>query len=195
MKEHVKICPRCKHLNSDDELTCQKCTLFIMDVTSVPKESIVALEPEKEYNNNHKINERYINKHQNIQRSSIVANVGVTTRVEEQLSFYLEEPGTGKLHEIQSGYIIGQAHETSVAQVRLSGLHGVNFIHRCHCRITCHNGQWSVQAIDQREFGRDYTNPTLVNDKKLSPGSTSIIRNGDRLVLSKTTFIVRMITS
>ena len=48
-------------------------------------------------------------------------------------------------------------------------------------------------AIDQREYGSEFTNPTFVNQHRLAPGHRRILKDGDQLRLSGLTIGVRML--
>ena len=114
----------------------------------------------------------------------------VTQRFAEPTALlYLDMPATGQCHEIRDGWTVGQAHPTSPAQVQLSNIPGANYIHRNHCRFDFREGRWQVTALPQPE----YTNPTFVNQQRLTAGQTTLLRNGDRLTLANVVLNVRII--
>ncbi len=110
--------------------------------------------------------------------------------VETQSLFSLEIPGTAIRYNVKNGDVIGQDHHTSDAEIKLSGIDGVNFVHRRHCRfeVNC-SGEWFVTPIIQEDF----SNPTNLNIQRLEPGQRYKITNGDKLTLGPVTFQVRII--
>jgi len=110
--------------------------------------------------------------------------IGQSTRV-----LYLDVPETGGCHQVRDGWVVGQAHPTSTADVQLAGLTGINYVHRRHCRFECREDGWYVTAIEQE----GYTNPTFVNHRRLAPDEPAPLRNGDRLSLSSVSINVRII--
>lgn len=96
---------------------------------------------------------------------------------------------SGQVFEIREGYVVGQAHPSSTAQIQLTDLPAVAYVHRSHCSFALKDRKWHVTAIEQQT----YTNPTLVNQQRLAPGESTPLRNGDRLTLSGLTLTVRII--
>ena len=68
---------------------------------------------------------------------------------------------------------------------------GIQYVHRRHCRLVYDDGLWEVEALQQQ----DYTNPTLVNRRRVPAGGRMALRNGDTLALSGVQFTVRVVTS
>ena len=96
---------------------------------------------------------------------------------------------SGQVFEVREGYVVGQAHPTSMAQIQLTDFPGVTYVHRNHCSFTFKDRKWNVTAIEQQA----YTNPTFLNQQRLAPGETRPLRNGDRLTLSGLTLTIRII--
>ena len=96
---------------------------------------------------------------------------------------------SGQVFEIREGYVVGQAHPSSTAQIQLTDLPAIAYVHRSHCSFALKDRKWHVTAIEQQT----YTNPTLVNQQRLAPGESTPLRNGDRLTLSGLTLTVRII--
>lgn len=189
MLEYVKICPKCGHENPEDEAgTCkaQGCDQFLGMVEPVPRPNIIqeTLSPYPESPEDRpNVTEHF--------KDGSQESVRVTNRFKAVSALYLDLPGTEQIYPIQSGFVLGQAHPTSTADIQLVGIQGVNFIHRRHCSFDYTGDCWNVTTIPQEEF----TNPTLVNHIKLQPGQKYPIRNGDRLTLCNITFNVRIIQS
>lgn len=97
--------------------------------------------------------------------------------------------GSGQVFEVRDGYVVGQAHPSSMAQIQLADLPGITYVHRRHCSFTFKDRKWHVTAIEQQS----YTNPTLINQQRLAPGESRPLHNGDRLTLSGLTLTVRII--
>jgi hypothetical protein len=104
-------------------------------------------------------------------------------------ALYLEITGAGKCLEVRDGWVIGQAHPSSRAEIQLAEVPGVNYIHRQHCRFSFQDDQWRVLAIKQAAF----TNPTFVNNRGLAPGESAVLRNGDRIALADTVLHARIV--
>jgi hypothetical protein len=109
--------------------------------------------------------------------------------VRESIQALYLEAESGTTYEIRSGWVIGQAHPTSAAQVQLSGMAGLNFVHRSHCQFELRPDGWHAIAVAQPE----YANPTFVNQTRLMPGQDALLRNGDRLVLANVPLSVRIL--
>lgn len=109
--------------------------------------------------------------------------------LEARPALFLESGGGGQVFEVHEGDVIGQAHPSSNAQIQLADLTGIGYVHRNHCSFAFRDKTWQVTAIAQQT----YTNPTLVNQQRLSPGESRPLRNGDRLTLSGLTLAVRII--
>ena len=103
---------------------------------------------------------------------------------------YLENAATGECHLLRPGWVVGQEHPESVAEVQLGERPGIQFVHRRHCRFLHGEGVWEVEALEQP----DYTNPTLVNRRRVPAGARMALRNGDSLALSGVQFTVRIIS-
>jgi hypothetical protein len=104
---------------------------------------------------------------------------------------YLENGATGECHLLRPGWVAGQEHPESTAEVQLAERPGIQFVHRRHCRFLHGDGVWEVEALEQP----DYTNPTLVNRRRVPAGARMALRNGDTLALSGIQFTVRIITA
>lgn len=102
---------------------------------------------------------------------------------------YLDLVGTTNTYEIQNGWILGRSDPESRANIQLSNIYGVNFIHRRHCLFDYCNGQWFITALVNKPF----TNSSFVNQTKLEPGQRYPIKNGDKLTLSKLTLNIRIV--
>jgi len=190
----VRECPKCGHKNPEEEQICSgpNCGEFLgfVDPTPITK---VKRKPHQDLEtgtaHSFPTNQPLSPHPSNVEGKE--QSHPVTTRYESQAMLYLKCSASGKAHMVHPGWIMGQSHPTSQANIQISGVPGVNFIHRHHCRFDHDNGRWFVTAIDQQSF----TNPTIVNDQKLAPGQNCVIKHGDKLTLVNTTFTVDMIES
>jgi len=103
-------------------------------------------------------------------------------------TLYLES-GAGQVFEVREGYVVGQTHPSSCAQIQLADLPGIGYVHRNHCSFSFQDDAWRVTAIQQP----GYTNPTMLNHKRIGPGESKPLHNGDRLTLSGVTLNIRII--
>jgi hypothetical protein len=175
MSSFIKICPRCGHHNPEYENACAVCTDFIGMETPIPT-SAGMLE------------------HQSAdQAQSITLTAPQTAPAQLQPTLYLQVLGSEQIFEVRDGWTVGQSHASSTADLQLRDLPGIIYLHRNHCRFSCLNGDWQVTPTDQRQFGRDFTNPTAVNHTRLTPGESHPIKNGDQLSLANLKVVVRII--
>ena len=184
MLEYVKICPKCGRANSEFSDICGNDSEFLGMIEPIPKpkENTVSPSPATEPTGQTQTGST-------APSESAQEKVRVTNRFENASAFYLEVPGTQQLYTIKNGSVLGQAHATSDADVQLSGILGVNFVHRRQCAFDYAEAKWHVTAIKQDDF----TNPTLVNHINLQPGQRHALNNGDRLTLCNITLNVRII--
>mgnify|MGYP001822279933 CR=1 FL=1 len=184
MSTFIKICPKCAHQNPEYENACAACAYFIGMETPVSSTTAKAspgagggevhpqaAEPESA-------------------ASQAAPQAG---RSQGQSTLYLQVLGSERTFEVRDGWSVGQSHASSDADLQLRDLPGVDYLHRNHCRFSCVDGDWQVTPIDQRQLGRDFTNPTAVNDNRLAPGEAHSISNGDQLTLATVKMLVRII--
>jgi hypothetical protein len=88
--------------------------------------------------------------------------------------FILNE--TGSLFKLSPLTVIGRADQT--AQIDFEGYPNGNYISHRHAQITDKDGTYYVEDLGS-------ANHTYVNDKRLSPGQSEPLRDGDRLRLGK----------
>lgn len=193
MATQVKICPACKHKNSELDFLCQNCNALLDNVAPQPdpdqlQEPSPPL-PQNEHSQpwNAPLSEPPppISEPPPVQKQASHAS-RVTNRYMPDAPLFLELPD--RVIEIQSNDVLGQAHPESRATKQLSNISGVNHLHRQHCSFICAGGQWHVTAIPNEKF----TNPSWVNGVKVQPGSTMPLRDGDQLKLCGITFRVRV---
>jgi hypothetical protein len=184
MLEYVKICPKCGQANSEFSDICGNDGEFLGMIEPIPKhkESSASPAPPMEQSGQTQAGST-------AQNESAQEKERVTNRFENASAFYLEIPGTDQVYTIKNGFVLGQAEPTSDADVQLSGIPEINFVHRRHCLFDYAENKWHVTAIKNEGF----TNPTLVNHVKLQPGQRHALNNGDRLILSSITLNVRII--
>jgi len=178
MLKYVKICPRCGHANDEFSETCAVDGEFLGMAPAVPATGGVS-DPVAEGNASATVEPTCGETNQ-----PETQQIGVPSRV-----LYLDVAANASCHEIHDGWVIGQAHPTSQAEVQLEEIPGINFVHRRHCRFENRDDGWYVIALEQPS----YTNPTFINQEKIEPGQARRLRNGDRLGLSNVIVNVRII--
>jgi hypothetical protein len=201
MDEYVKICPTCKHVNNEDSDICEKDGVYLGMTPSVRLKDVLQ-QTQQMPSSPPPVSESPKDTSAPLATASPISSKGEpeapppqdTSRyVEAPSVIYLELLGTSKVYTVRQGSVLGQAHPESDTEIQLEGYPGVNFIHRRHCQFDVDNGQWVVIPIDQVPFGRDFTNPSYLNQEKLVPGKKYPINNGDRLVLGKVPLSIRIV--
>jgi hypothetical protein len=180
MSRFVKICSKCRHANPEFENICGRCGHFIgmeTPVIAAPPSPPAPQPPAPE--------------------SAVPApprrDAATLTAMPRPAVLYLQVLGTHQVFELRDGWTIGQAHASNNAELQLHDLPGLSYVHRQHCRFE-HNGEtWLVRAIDQKQHGREFTNPTRVNQVNVEAGHTHPLHNGDELTLAKLSFVVRIL--
>lgn len=177
MAEFVRICPKCGTENPEYEAVCTSCDQFIGMESAVPAPASPKPEtggaPPEAQTHVPPATQRYVP----------VAD-----------SFFLQLPDGVALLTVRSGAVLGQAHPSSDADLQLPAeVEGSGFVHRRHCRFELRDGRWRVTAIDQSTAGSPFTNPTFVNQHRVSAGAARELSDGDELRLSGVTLIVRMV--
>jgi hypothetical protein len=177
MAEFVRICPKCGHINPEYENLCTACNQFIGMESAVPAAPPMA---------------------ETVKRSPVThspeAESAQATRryVPVAESFYLQLEDVQSLLTVRPGFVLGQAHASSDAQLQIpQTVRGSSFLHRRHCRFELDDKGWRVIAVEQPQSA--FTNPTFVNQHKLGPGESHPLSDGDQLRLSGLNFSVRMI--
>ncbi len=189
MSTFVKVCPKCAHPNPEYENACELCAYFIGMESPIPAPESSATE--KEDNANH-VNQEVS---QSSELPTIESNKDgqeLTKPLESEL-LYLELIESDHVYGVQNRWIVGQAHESSTANLQLSNISGDNYMHRNHCQFLREGSEWHVKPIDQRIYGRAFTNPTVLNYIKLEPGETAVLKSGDQLILAGVQFVVRFL--
>lgn len=192
MPQFVKICPKCGRSSPEYENLCAGCQQFIGMEPAVPAPAETAqakTEPDP------------VDSATTEPPPDAPRQTAPTAQPEErpaapkpQPTCYLSLLGGGQVFTLHDGTVMGQAHETSHATVRIpAGIDGVEYVHRQHCRFEYRNARWRVQALDQTGFNQDFTNPTRVNQHLVLPGSWHPLKDGDELRLSGVGFQVKII--
>jgi len=185
MSAFIKICPKCGHHNPEYENACTLCTDFIGMETPIPAPPS-ASEPQPGGDG--------VVEHQSADQAQASTEAAPQAAVAQpQPTLYLQVLGSEQIFEVRDGWVVGQAHASSTADLQLRDLPGVHYLHRNHCRFSCLNGDWQITPTDQRQFGRDFTNPTAVNQATLTAGEAHGIKNGDQLSLANLKLVVRII--
>jgi len=173
MAKYVKVCPRCGRVNDEFSEVCEDDGEFLGMVPATQAANLPPSDPEPAAAS------------EDMESHGDPAPQAGPVQV-----LYLDAGDGGRCYEIHNGWTIGQAHATSTAQVQLTNLPGLQYVHRRHCQFELGDDGWHVVAVAQPA----YTNPTLVNSRALAPGERVPVRNGDRLTLSSLTFSVRILT-
>jgi len=185
MSSFIKICPKCGQHNPEYENVCAACSDFIGMETPVPAPSFAS---ESGHTSDG------VKETQSADQAQLItATASQTAPAQLQPTLYLQVLGSEQIFEVRDGWTVGQSHASSTADLQLRDLPGINYLHRNHCRFSCPNGDWQVTPIDQRQLGRDFTNPTAVNHATLPPGEAHSIKNGDQLSLANLKVVVRII--
>lgn len=199
MTEPIKICPKCGHANPQHEIACTVCAYLISReipvsasaaqvglATAPPRAASTPKLPAADAPAPLAQDDAAI-------PDSPSHAAPVRRRFAARPSLYLQASGTERVFEVGDGWIAGQAHPTSTAQLQLRDLPSVTYVHQQHCQFTLREATWHVTALDQAAHGHDLTNPTLVNQIKLAPGDTHALRNGDQLSLAGVKLAVRIL--
>lgn len=168
---YIKRCPRCRFESDELSEICEACGEFL---GMVPAEPASAAPPPRKA----------------AESAPVRPVVMPLSMPASPPALYLEAAEGGRCLDVKDGWVLGQQHETSAAEIQLADLDGVSFVHRAHCRFTLRDSGWYVMPIEQPA----YTNPTMLNGKRLLPGAETRLRNGDRLTLAKLTLHVRIVT-
>ena len=185
MSTFIKICPKCGHYNPEYENACVLCADFI------GMETPIAAPPPA---NQPLPDSAGVLEYQSVDQAQLpTLTAPQTAPAQLQPILYLQVLGSEQIFEVRDGWTVGQSHASSTADLQLRDLPGINYLHRNHCRFSCLNGDWQVTPTDQRQFGRDFTNPTAVNQATLTPGEARSIKNGDQLSLANLKVVVRII--
>ncbi len=188
MTTFVKVCPKCGQHNPEYENACSICTNFIGMETPIPASQALhepATPAEPSNGTAHTHSSTAV-----ASPASKNADTGATSPPE---TLYIQVLNSDQIFEIQHDSILGQAHPTSNAGIQLRDLAGIEYVHRKHCSFAYRDDTWQVTPIDQRQFGRDFTNVTKVNQTTLIPGQPHPLKNGDQLSLAYVKFVVRII--
>ncbi|MDM8544885.1 FHA domain-containing protein [Candidatus Venteria ishoeyi] len=189
MSEFVRICPKCQQQNPEYEHVCQSCGQFIAMEMAIQKpegDKATTTPPvaEETHTTPPPISEQK------------TRNTAATQRFDknEVAAIYLQLNNSEQVFTVKHGWVMGQAHVQNKAQIQIpDDISGSEYLHRRHCRFIYQDGKWYVQALDQKRFQREFTNPTQVNQKTLTPGKAAQIQDGDTLMLSGLGFDVHFI--
>jgi pSer/pThr/pTyr-binding forkhead associated (FHA) protein len=185
MSTFIKICPRCGQHNPEYENACVECSDFIGMETPIPSPlSLGEAQATSAGALGHQSSDQ-------AQAATVIAQQSALAQLQPTL--YLQVLGSEQVFEVRDGWTVGQSHASGTADLQLRDLSGIKYVHRNHCRFSCLNGDWYITPTDQRQFGRDFTNPTVLNQTTLTPGEAHGIENGDRLSLANLKVVVRII--
>jgi pSer/pThr/pTyr-binding forkhead associated (FHA) protein len=186
MSTFIKICPKCGHHNPEYDNACGVCTYFIgMETPVSAPPSAPSAQPSVD------AGEAEVRSADAPEAPT--AEARVASQTSSQAILYLQVLGTDRVFEVRDGWTVGQTHPSSTADLQLRDLPGIKYVHRNHCRFSWSGGNWVVTPTDQREFGRDFTNPTAVNQTTVTPGEAHPLKNGDQLSLANLKVVVRII--
>lgn len=185
MAEYVKICPVCGYKNSEDSDVCIQDKVYLGMVPTVREEDIDSISESvaKEL----------------VDNSEQPAALPTVPEPDNKIQFkipavlYLEIDGMKQVFPVKPGDIAGQAYPGNTASIQISDVPFVKYVHRQHCQFDVQNSEWTVTALDQGRFGKDFTNPTRLNGELLKLGTPYPLKQGDQLVLGKLTLNLRLI--
>lgn len=179
MLRYIKVCPRCGFHNDEFAEACARDKEFLGMVPATPADA--APPP---------ICDEAATASAPPAPNGILQDApAVRAMPESHPRLYVEVAATGQCFEPCPGNVIGQAHPASQANIQLQGIPGINYVHRRHCSFDFSNGRWMVTAIGQA----DYTNPTFHNERRVEPGQSVPLADGDRLKLSGVLLHVRIL--
>ena len=172
---YVKTCPRCGYLNDEESDVCLQDGEFLGMVPAVPAPDTL---PGKT-----------LPPMETVIVSAPTPQPEPAAMPKSDPVLYLDCEGSGQCHAIRPGWTVGQAHASSTAEAQLSGIAGVQYVHRKHCRLEQKDGLWYLCPLPQAGF----TNPTTINGRTVAPGERAAVRNGDRIALAGVRLTVRML--
>lgn len=192
MAAYVKICPRCGHRNDELASICEKDGEFLGMVPAAPAH---AAPPEPvDTSTAQQLGPEEVARG-GPERDAAETGAGTGRHVVLSpasmpgKALYLDVDASGQYYQVRDGWVVGQSHSSSPAEIQLSGLPGINFVHRRHCAFEFADNEWRVKPLPQA----DYTNPTFLNEKRLLTGKSFPLRNGDVLRCASVTLRVRII--
>lgn len=195
---YLRICPQCRHENPEQANRCQQCGLFIgMEPAILVKSNDNTLKSEPVSPQLiPKLAQETEKKHISTPIADMLADFDgwdaapndlplVQLATNDATRVELECLGYPTVLYVPAGATIGQEHAEQGADVPVPKTVAESvYLHRRHCRIDRDQGRWWLTAINQAIFGRDFTNPTAINDSLLVPGEKRELREGDLVRLS-----------
>lgn len=185
LSEYVKICPVCGYKNPEDSDVCIQDKVYLGMVPTIREEDIDSTPKAvaKESVND--------SKHPTVLPLMPESDNKIQLNIPTVL--YLEIDGMNHVFPVKPGNIAGQAYPGNTASIQFSDVPFVKYVHRQHCQFDMQNNEWTVTALDQGRFGKDFTNPTRLNGELLKLGTPYPLKQGDQLVLGKLTLNLRLI--
>ena len=180
---YVKTCPRCGYLNDEEADVCVQDGEFLGMIPAVPAPD----RPSETVFLTAGTNADSVSPPTPQAEPFAAASPAPASAAEPML--YLDCEGSGQCHAIRPGWTVGQSHASSNAEAQLSGISGVQYVHRRHCRFEYEDGLWYLCPLPQP----NYTNPTTLNGRPVAPGERAAVRHGDRIVLAVVRLTVRML--
>jgi serine/threonine protein kinase len=83
---------------------------------------------------------------------------------------------------------VGRTIPGKVVEIDLSGEHGSEYIHSIHITITYSESGWQIRPLKSNK------NPTIVNERLITPGTLLVLSNNDRIALSSTQLVFEIIS-
>jgi hypothetical protein len=183
MGRHVRICPICGRPNDETAMACENDSEYLGDVGAVwledsPPAQAPAAAPAP-----------------TPAPAPAPAHVPLSdpalqAALQEACSYLkLHLPAMNLDFDVADGHTIGQAAPGSLAEIQLPPMQDISLVHRRHCRFVYRDRNWHIIPLENPE----YTNPTFVNQNRVYPENLSPpLRDGDRIILARTTLIVRI---
>lgn len=186
---YVKICPRCGHCNDELASACDKDGEFLGMVPAIPASSAPRpVEPAAKPEPKPEPERPALAPDAMPDSAEAPIEPATVTAATLGKTLYLDVEGAAQYYQVRDGWVVGQAHPTSTAEIQLSNLPGVNYVHRRHCMFEYADGGWRVKTLLQP----DYTNPSFLNDQRITPGESVKIQNGDKLRFASVTLRIRI---
>ena len=147
MPQFVKICPRCGRANPEYENLCADCRQFIGMEPAVPRPTDAG--PSGAERDSVDATASQHPPAPPLQATPGSERQGLPEAPVPPPTFYLSLNGEGRIFTLQDGSVLGQAHPGSPATVQIpTGVTGVEYVHRQHCRFEYRDARWSVQPLD-----------------------------------------------
>lgn len=202
--QYVKICPdpECAHHNDEFASTCERCHRLLGQVQPTPIHESALPSNSPKHDDPHPPSQsdaapREADRHAAAGAGTRQTPVRKTTAVRNDL-LTLEFIRGGRVFPIRAGQVLGRDDGSTGDRGRVNiptdaGV-DVGYVSRWHCRLDCHNGQWSLTPLNPRDFMSELKapNPTYLGAQRLAIGQSYPVHDGDRLTLTDVELRIRI---